>query len=234
VGFLVFCGVCLSCACVFAAHVSIVCYAADMSADPNAHSAVQRALKSGRLVRPTACARCGAADSPLRDGRSGLHAHHADYGRPLDVEWLCVTCHLGMGGPSKRVHVVMSPEFLARIDAALGEGQSRGEFVRRAVERALGDATPPGPAEQPGRVERALDGEAPLPPGPAEPARPSQGARHDRDLMAPVLGVPVGVQARVATSAATKQYQAASAIAARKSGEAKRDVQPLSKPGKRS
>ena len=37
-----------------------------------------------------------------------------------------------------RVHFVMPPELVARIDAARGE-LSRGEFVRRAVERALGE-----------------------------------------------------------------------------------------------
>lgn len=137
------------------------------AADPNAHSRVQRALKSGKLVRPDRCERCGAADVRLRDGRSGLHAHHADYSRPLDVEWLCVTCHLGVRGKaSRRIHVIMEPEFRDRIDAAAtAAGVSRGEFVRRAVERALEilEASDPGsrvsaapaPAEQSGVVEQA-------------------------------------------------------------------------------
>lgn len=51
-----------------------------------AHSAVARAKRSGRLVVPAACSDCGAPH-----GR--LHAHHADYSRPLDVTWLCPACH---------------------------------------------------------------------------------------------------------------------------------------------
>ncbi len=63
---------------------------------------------------------------------------------------------------SKRVHFVMSEELLQRIDEALPPETSRGEFVRRAVERALegpvgrtrsvaGDPPDgePTPAEQP-------------------------------------------------------------------------------------
>lgn len=50
-----------------------------------AHSAVVRALRTGRLVRPSACERCGRECVP--------HAHHIDYAQPLNVVWLCSTCH---------------------------------------------------------------------------------------------------------------------------------------------
>lgn len=50
-----------------------------------AHTAVRRALKAGTLVRPPACQKCGTT------GR--VVAHHPDYFKPLDVEWLCVPCH---------------------------------------------------------------------------------------------------------------------------------------------
>lgn len=50
-----------------------------------AWNAVQRAVKSGRLTRPDSCGRCGAKCRP--------EASHDDYARPLDVEWLCRTCH---------------------------------------------------------------------------------------------------------------------------------------------
>lgn len=54
-----------------------------------AHSAVQRALKSGRLVRPTACTNCGRSDSRIEGA-------HLDYSKPLDVIWLCAMCHREM------------------------------------------------------------------------------------------------------------------------------------------
>lgn len=51
----------------------------------NAGEAVRRAVRSGRLVRPTSCERCG--------GGGPTEAAHRDYGRPLDVTWLCRPCH---------------------------------------------------------------------------------------------------------------------------------------------
>lgn len=49
-----------------------------------AHMAVQAAIRRGTLVRAP-CAECG---HPRSD------AHHADYSRPLDVEWLCRRHHV--------------------------------------------------------------------------------------------------------------------------------------------
>ena len=50
-----------------------------------AHQAVQRALKVGRLVRPDECEECHAP--------AFTEAHHEDYAKPLDVDWLCKPCH---------------------------------------------------------------------------------------------------------------------------------------------
>jgi hypothetical protein len=46
----------------------------------------QAAIKSGILVRPTACSKCA------RSGKT--EAHHPDYSKPLEVIWLCKPCHL--------------------------------------------------------------------------------------------------------------------------------------------
>lgn len=51
-----------------------------------AHKNVERAIRAGHLTRPDACPRCGTDRSPV-------HAHHEDYSRPLDVQWLCARCH---------------------------------------------------------------------------------------------------------------------------------------------
>ena len=47
---------------------------------------VREALLSGKLVKPTHCETCG--------GEFKLHAHHTDYDRPLEVAWLCHSCHI--------------------------------------------------------------------------------------------------------------------------------------------
>lgn len=58
-----------------------------------ANTAVGNALRDGRLKRGV-CYFCGQAD--------GVHAHHTDYSKPLDVTWLCVKCH-------RRLHA-LAPE----------------------------------------------------------------------------------------------------------------------------
>jgi hypothetical protein len=51
-----------------------------------AQAAVKRALKTGALVKPALCVECG------QPGRRIEGAHH-DYSKPLDVRWLCSSCH---------------------------------------------------------------------------------------------------------------------------------------------
>ena len=50
----------------------------------SAHRKVERAIKSGRLVRGL-CEICGSHN---------VHAHHDDYSKPLDVRWLCPKHHI--------------------------------------------------------------------------------------------------------------------------------------------
>jgi len=50
-----------------------------------ARERINRALKSGKLVKPEECEKCGRTIF--------LHGHHEDYNQPLKVEWLCKTCH---------------------------------------------------------------------------------------------------------------------------------------------
>lgn len=58
-----------------------------------AHQSVQRALKTGQIQRPNACEKCGATPGHTADGRPLIHAHHHDYKKRLDIEWLCASCH---------------------------------------------------------------------------------------------------------------------------------------------
>lgn len=71
---------------------------------------------------------------------------------------------------SRRVHVVMDDELVAAIDGAKGPGQSRGDWIRRALEEASG-AEPGGQAVSvgEGRSSRA----EPVGAG-STPARPAK------------------------------------------------------------
>lgn len=57
---------------------------ASRSQKSHARNILLKAVKAGRVKRPASCATCDA---------SRTEAHHADYSRPLDVIWLCRTCH---------------------------------------------------------------------------------------------------------------------------------------------
>ena len=50
---------------------------------------VRWAIQSGLLIRSQVCDECGS--------KNYVDAHHSDYSRPLDVVWLCRSCH-------KRLH----------------------------------------------------------------------------------------------------------------------------------
>lgn len=52
----------------------------------NAQNKFNRAIFSGKIIRPTFCEGCDIICNP--DG------HHDDYNRPLDIRWLCKTCHI--------------------------------------------------------------------------------------------------------------------------------------------
>lgn len=50
-----------------------------------ARKLVSRHVKSGHLLRSSVCELC--------KNQAITEAHHTDYGRPLDVMWLCDACH---------------------------------------------------------------------------------------------------------------------------------------------
>lgn len=52
-----------------------------------ARRATKKAIREGRLRdEPEACEDCGTTEE-------NLMIHHVDYSNPLDIEWLCTTCH---------------------------------------------------------------------------------------------------------------------------------------------
>lgn len=53
----------------------------------NAQRTLRYYIETGRMIRPLKCEECGCS------GRKIEAAHH-DYSRPLDVRWLCKSCHV--------------------------------------------------------------------------------------------------------------------------------------------
>jgi hypothetical protein len=46
---------------------------------------VRRAVKAGKIVKPKRCTLCHKKRSLL--------AHHPDYSKPLEIQWICWPCH---------------------------------------------------------------------------------------------------------------------------------------------
>jgi len=51
-----------------------------------ARDKLKYAVKSGRMSRPTICTRCSKIGA--------IQAHHEDYDKPFEVEWMCKPCHI--------------------------------------------------------------------------------------------------------------------------------------------
>ena len=58
-----------------------------------ATTAVGTAIRYGQLVKPKECEGCGEV--------LPLEGHHEDYSKPLEVVWLCNTCHRISDGGDK-------------------------------------------------------------------------------------------------------------------------------------
>lgn len=52
----------------------------------HARKTLMNRVYSGKVLRPDKCSQCGSGKK--------IEAHHEDYDKPLDVEWLCRECHL--------------------------------------------------------------------------------------------------------------------------------------------
>ena len=50
-----------------------------------AHRKLNKAVISGKIVRPEICSRCGSGGI--------IMGHHDNYEKPLDVIWVCWMCH---------------------------------------------------------------------------------------------------------------------------------------------
>lgn len=60
-----------------------------------AREKLKKAIKTGFIVRPVNCEKCGKI-------KKRIIGHHTDYSKPLDVIWLCASCH-GYEHPEREV-----------------------------------------------------------------------------------------------------------------------------------
>ena len=51
-----------------------------------AHTAVNNAVRDGRLIKPEICSSC-------KKPATQIEGHHEDYNKPLEITWLCASCH---------------------------------------------------------------------------------------------------------------------------------------------
>lgn len=78
-----------------------------------AHRIVGCCLKTGLIKKANSCEECGA--------NVFLTAHHSDYKKPYDVEWLCKSCHKNRHGtfPNRQAwHENAMPKNLIRLKEA--------------------------------------------------------------------------------------------------------------------
>lgn len=54
----------------------------------DAQNKVRNEIKRRRLKKPKKCSQCNK-----KAVGAGLHGHHDDYAKPLDIRWLCAKCH---------------------------------------------------------------------------------------------------------------------------------------------
>lgn len=62
------------------------------TASDKSQNMLEYAIRKGIVSRKEYCERCGFGGS-MKDGRTAIQAHHKDYNKPLEAEWLCQKCH---------------------------------------------------------------------------------------------------------------------------------------------
>lgn len=94
-----------------------------------------RALRTGELVRAEVCERCGKT---AEENGKGLDGHHDDYSKPLDVEWLCKSCHSRIPDDNGERKVTMSLPVRTTTEV-LREISDRSVVEQKSVARVIGE-----------------------------------------------------------------------------------------------
>lgn len=103
------------------------------TASDRIHDLTERAIEKGLLVRKTYCEKCGASDQVIC-------AHHSDYNKPLQVEWLCRPCHFEWHKQNKPIEQIIEFPPMTRGEIA-SRGGSRKEVMPDELQRQIESAT---------------------------------------------------------------------------------------------
>ena len=93
---------------------------------------LSKAVKSGKIVRPSACEDCQKA--------LPIQGHHSDYSKPYDVIWLCDVCH-------DRTHKIIEenlkqPQAIVKLDEAGAKPSSSSSSSTKYTLVDLPNGTP--------------------------------------------------------------------------------------------
>lgn len=66
-----------------------------------ARRAVRNAILKGLLTPPNNCEKCKKYQFRI-DGVRAIQAHHEDYSKPLNVQWLCPPCHVAAHNAARK------------------------------------------------------------------------------------------------------------------------------------
>lgn len=104
-----------------------------------ARGKVRDAVRYGKIIKPDRCEQCGEITP-----RRFLDGHHEDYSKPLDVIWLCRSCHgLRADGGVEGHAYQKRGQGIPEADEASSASESGGQTD------SLGAGIKPGPSEAP-------------------------------------------------------------------------------------
>lgn len=97
--------------------------------DERARSIYRNAIRKGVLVNPKQCSECGST--------SHVSGHHDDYNKPLDVRWLCHSCHYDWHQINKALPAIDLPPKMDHKEVARLGGLKSQENKRNAKAQSI-------------------------------------------------------------------------------------------------
>lgn len=97
--------------------------------DDRARTIYRNAIKRGILVNPKVCSEC--------ESTSHVSGHHDDYNKPLNVRWLCHSCHYAWHQLNKASPAIALPPKMDHKEIARLGGLKSQENKRNAKAQSI-------------------------------------------------------------------------------------------------